>query len=463
MTKKKKRGFKMPHLLYIILGLIVIMSILTYIVPAGQFGVDANGKVDANNFQYLDHQTPISLLDVLFMFVTGLVNSGLVIWVVMISGANMAVILQTGAVDKFLNWAIYKLEKQSTKVLIPVLYFLILYLAAFASTDALIAVVPIGVVFAKKLKLDPMSALVTTFFPSMIGFGLGPTMKVIIPQSMLGVPLVSGFGFRFVLLNIFGLIGLFFAMRYVMRVQKDPTTSAMGHTKWLTEAADNENIEKVETPVRALIVLGLLVLQYIILVIYSFTVGDNIYEFIIGFFIVSGVLIGLIGGLSPDEVGNGFAKGLGSMAFVTFVIGLATTMQLVMVEGNILDTIVYAITRSLMGLNRGLSVVGITAIITILNPIVPSATAKAAVLIPIVEPIAATLGINSQVAVQSFLFGDAFTNMISPALGWTMGALEIADVPYDKWFKWVIKPLLTLVILSLIIIYFLDSINWTGM
>lgn len=462
MTEKKKRGFKMPHLLYIMLGLVIIMSLLTYVVPAGQFARDAAGKVDATKFEYLGYQTPVSLMDVLFGMMTGLVNSGVTVWVVMISGANMAVILQTGAVDKFLNWAIYKLQKQSTKVLIPVLYFLILYIAGFAGTDALIAVVPIGVIFAKKLKLDKMSALATTFFPSMIGFGTGPTLKVLIPQAMVGVAPLSGFGVRFIIMNVFGLLGLFFTMRYVFAIQKDPTKSAMGNTDWLQETAETEEMEKVDTPVKSLIVLALLILQYLALVIYSFS-GENIFAFMIGLFVVGAVVIGLIGGLSFDEVGNGFAKGLGSMAFVTFIIGLATVMQMIMVEGNILDTIVYAITRPLMNLNRGFSVVGITAVITVLNPLVPSATAKAAVLIPIVQPIASTLGITDQVAVQAFLFGDAFTNMISPALGWTMGALEIADVPYDKWFKWVIVPLIILVLASFVIMFFLNSINWTGM
>ena len=116
-----------------------------------------------------------------------------------------------------------------------------------------------------------------------------------------------------------------------------------------------------------------------------------------------------------------------------------------------------------MNLNRGMSVIGITSVITILNPIVPSATAKAAVLMPILEPIAKTLGITSQVAVQAFLFGDAFTNMISPALGWTMGALTIAKVSYDKWFKWVIKPVIALILLSFVSVFLLDLISWTGM
>lgn len=462
MTEKNKKKFKLPHLFFIMIGLIVIMSCLTYIIPAGKFYKDADGNIDTSNFQYLETQQPVSLIKSMFMFMKGLVNSGLVVWVVMISGANMAVILETKSIDNFLNWATYKLEKQSIKVLIPVLYFLILYIAGFAGTDALIAVVPIGVIFAKKLKLDPISGLAATFFPSMIGFGMGPTLKVLIPQTMLGVESFSGFGLRFIMMNLFGIIGLMFTMSYVRKIEKDPNNSILG-TDWLQEINSDEQFAKIELPVRSVIVLILTILQYIALVVYSLTVGTNIYEFLIGFFIVTSIIIGFIGGLSADQLGNSFAKGLGAMAFVTFVIGLASTMQMIMVEGKILDTIVYFITKPLMNLNRGMSVIGITSVITILNPIVPSATAKAAVLMPILEPIAKTLGITSQVAVQAFLFGDAFTNMISPALGWTMGALTIAKVSYDKWFKWVIKPVIALILLSFISVFLLDLISWTGM
>ena len=296
----------------------------------------------------------------------------------------------------------------------------------------------------------------------MIGFGMGPTLKVLIPQTMLGVESFSGFGLRFIMMNLFGIIGLMFTMSYVRKIEKDPNNSILG-TDWLQEINSDEQFAKIELPVRSVIVLILTILQYIALVVYSLTVGTNIYEFLIGFFIVTSIIIGFIGGLSADQLGNSFAKGLGAMAFVTFVIGLASTMQMIMVEGKILDTIVYFITKPLMNLNRGMSVIGITSVITILNPIVPSATAKAAVLMPILEPIAKTLGITSQVAVQAFLFGDAFTNMISPALGWTMGALTIAKVSYDKWFKWVIKPVIALILLSFISVFLLDLISWTGM
>ena len=39
-SKPKKKGLKTPHLLVLILSLLVLMSLRTYIIPAGQFGTD---------------------------------------------------------------------------------------------------------------------------------------------------------------------------------------------------------------------------------------------------------------------------------------------------------------------------------------------------------------------------------------------------------------------------------------
>ena len=36
-AEKQKKGFKMPHLFWIMMGLLLITSLLTYIIPAGQF------------------------------------------------------------------------------------------------------------------------------------------------------------------------------------------------------------------------------------------------------------------------------------------------------------------------------------------------------------------------------------------------------------------------------------------
>ena len=61
--KKVKKGFKMPHLFWIMICLLFVSSLLTYVIPAGQFMTDPEtGKILGDQFQYLGAQTPVSPL-----------------------------------------------------------------------------------------------------------------------------------------------------------------------------------------------------------------------------------------------------------------------------------------------------------------------------------------------------------------------------------------------------------------
>ena len=99
----------------------------------------------------------------------------------------------------------------------------------------------------------------------------------------------------------------------------------------------------------------------------------------------------------------------------------------------------------------------------VLDIFVPSASAKVAAMMPLIKPIATHLGLEGQVAVQAFLIGDGFGNIISPFLGWTMGGLAVAKVPYNKWLKWCLPYLALMLALHWALLYYLATIGWTGM
>ena len=462
--KKTKKPFKMPHLFWIMLGLILFMAVMTYIIPAGAFAKDANGNLLGTVFAYLGHQTPVTPWRAGMLMMDGLTGSAIIIFIVMVLGAAMQVTLDTKAIDDLLNFSIKKLSTKGTNVLIPVLFILMVYIGAFGGSDALIAVVPIGVLFAKKLKLDPLVAIGVTTFATMIGFGTGPT-KLMVPQAMMGVAVFSGFGARFIIMNVFMLFGLFFVMRYVKKIQKDPSASAMGNADWQKdlEVVEDTKLEEGKFTWRTVLILTLFLGQYGAFVWWGFTKngGATLFAFMTVVSIVVAVISGIIAKMSADDIANSFAKGFASMAFVGFAIGMARVVSLVMNEGNILHTIVYTVTRPLMGLDKGLATVGITGVISVINVIIPSATSKAAILIPIIKPMTEALNINAQMAVQAFQFGDGFTNLISPVLGWTIGSCVMAKVPFDKWFKWVFPKVLFFILLSFVIIYGLNMIGWS--
>ena len=230
--KKVKKGFKMPHLFWIMFGLLMLSSIMTYIIPAGQFATDPEtGAILGDQFNYLGYQTPVSPLRVMLLIIDGMTNSALVGYSVMISGAMVGIILGTGAFDEFMNWAIYKLKDKDDTILVAVMFCLMVYLGAFGGSDALIAIVPVGVMFAKKLKLDPICAIGCSTYATLIGFGTGPT-KQATTQLLMGVQIYGTFFTMFISMNIFMLVGMFFLLRYVRKIRKDPTTSPMWSEGW---------------------------------------------------------------------------------------------------------------------------------------------------------------------------------------------------------------------------------------
>lgn len=468
-NKKEKKTFKMPHLLWIMFGLIALMCLLTYIIPAGQFAVDENGKILGDQFSYLGHQTPVSPWQTLMLLFDGLTGSSTIIFTVMAAGAGIAVILDTGAVDDFLNWAIYKVKDKGEALLISILFILMVYLGGFGGSDALIAVVPIGLVFAKKLKLDPISALGVTTFATLIGFGTGPA-KQVTTQMLMGVPAYSSFFTRFLSMNFFMAVGLFMVLQYVKKVRKNAANSIMYDQGWDPEAVqadaqeEEKLIKKVTLSWRTVVSMIVFFGQYLVIVAYSLGGGDSskLYNFMLVMAVLSAVIVGFVMKMSAENIGKSFAKGLASMAFVGFVIGMARVLSLVMTEGNILHTIVYVLTRPLQNLPKSIANIGMTAVIALINPIIPSATSKAAILVPIIKPITETLQMNPYLAVMSFQFGDGFTNLISPVLGWTIGSCAMANVPFQKWLKWVLPKVLIFTLLSFVWIFVLSIIGWSG-
>lgn len=460
---KAKKQFKMPHLLWIMMGILLLCSIATYIIPAGQFAVAEDGSLIGNEFQFLGHQTPVNPLQAILQIMPGLQESAAVIFVVMVSGAAIEVFLSTKCFDRFLDYSLYKMQGKGDILLISVMFFLMGYLGAFGGSDALIAIIPIGILFANKLKLDPIVGLGVSLFATQIGFGTGPT-KQFVTQGLMGTKIYGGFVTRFVIMNLLLTIGLIMLLAYVKRIRKNPEKSIMYASGWRPGSGEETagELKAAELSWKDAVNLILFFGQFVVITIYGL-VGDSsqLFAVMASLMLVVAIVQGLLSGMSADEIGSTFAKGLANMAFVGFVIGLARTISLVLTAGNVLHTIVYVVTLPLLALPRWISSVGMTLVIALINPIIPSATSKAAILVPIIKPIGEVLQLNPEMVVQAFQFGDGFTNIVSPLLGWTIGGIAMAKVSYPQWLKWALPKVITLVAVSCLIMLLLTMIGWT--
>ena len=464
----KKINFKMPHLLWLMLGLVVLSCLATYIIPAGKFVVDSDGKILADQFEYLGNQTPISIWQGFCLIKDGLVGASTIIFVVMISGANIHIMLETKAIDNFMNWSLHKMKDKNKSILIILLFFLMAYLGGFGGTDALIAVVPIGILFAKKLKLDPIVALGVTTFATLIGFGTGPAQQAP-TQMLMGIASYSSFFTRFAYMNFFTIVGIIMVLNYVKKIQRNPENSLMYGEGWNPNEVKNDIdedslIKETHITWKTVLILVVFFAQYLIIVLYPLLGGDNskLFNVMIAVLTISSLIIGLLGGMSGDELGKQFGAGLATMAFIGFVIGLAKVISLILNDGNVIHTIVYVLTKPLRFLPESVTNIGIAIVVSILNPLIPSATSKAAILVPIIQPVAETLKLNLNIVIVAFQLGDGFTNLISPLLGWMVGSCVMAEVPFSKWVKWVFPKVIIFMLLSFVLIYILTVTGWTG-
>src|SRR5699024_3025546 len=130
-TETKKKQFKMPHILWLMLGLLLLATVLTYIIPAGQFARDANGNIIATEFNFLSKQTPVMIGDALMLILPGMVSQASVMILVLAMGSNTAILLETKSIEQILNWAVYKLQDKGKVIAIISMFVLMTYIGGF--------------------------------------------------------------------------------------------------------------------------------------------------------------------------------------------------------------------------------------------------------------------------------------------------------------------------------------------
>jgi uncharacterized ion transporter superfamily protein YfcC len=144
------------------------------------------------------------------------------------------------------------------------------------------------------------------------------------------------------------------------------------------------------------------------------------------------------------------------------VVGLAGGIIIILEQGKIIDTILYSLSGAMNEFGKFGSVSVMYGIQTLINIVIPSGSAKAALTMPIMAPFSDLIGISRQATVMAFQFGDGFTNLITPTSGVLIGVLGVAKIPYDKWLKWVTPLIIILMIIGWLLLIPTVTMNLNG-
>ena len=165
-----------------------------------------------------------------------------------------------------------------------------------------------------------------------------------------------------------------------------------------------------------------------------------------------GIFSGIAGGYTPNRIVKEFLDGAKDIFSAALVVGLASGIIIILQDGMIIDSILNSMEKGIDGSGKTASLSLMYGIQTILNLFIPSATAKAAITMPVMAPFSDMIGLSRQATVMAFQFGDGFTNMITPTSGVLMAVLAMAKVSYAEWVKFAWKFVLMLIVIGFLLL-----------
>ena len=169
-------------------------------------------------------------------------------------------------------------------------------------------------------------------------------------------------------------------------------------------------------------------------------------------FLFMGICSGVSIGKSASEIAKLFIEGMGDILSAAVVVGLAAGIVIVLQDGGVIDTILYGLSKSMNNLGAIASTEIMYGIQTLINIVIPSGSAKAAITMPIMAPFSDLIDISRQTTVMAFQFGDGFTNMITPTSGVLIATLGVARIPWEKWVRFIWKFILVLIVVGALLL-----------
>ena len=425
---------KMPNTYVIISILIVFCAFLTWVVPGGEYVTSEDGTLSYENV----HAVP-QTWQVFSAIYNGFVKqAGIIIFILVVGGAFW-LLNSTGAVDAGIRRLINVIGRRDKAVLVTLTVLFSLGGAIFGMSEEAIPFVGIVVPLVVSMGYDAIMGLLVVYVASNIGFSsafLNP-FTVGIAQEMAELPLFSGMGYRIFCWAFLTAILCVFVVLYARKTRK--------------ATVEVTAIDAAPLTVRQKWVLVVLFLTVIALVLGVTLRGWYMPE-ITGLFLAMGILCGIIAGFPANSIADELIAGAKDILSAALVVGFASGIVIILQDGKIIDSILHGMQESLEGTGEVSSLSAMYGIQAVINFLIPSATAKAAITIPIMSPFSDLVGVSRQAMVLAFQFGDGFTNMITPTSGVLMAALAMARVPYEKWVKWIWKGVLVLLVLGLLLL-----------
>ena len=489
----KKRKF--PSAQTILLVIAAFVAILTWIIPSGKYdsllynksdntfiieskgnktSVPANQKsldqlnikIPLENFTNGAIYKPISIPDTyekvdanpqgFFEFVKspikGIIEASDVIFLVLFIGGLIGIMNLTGAFDAGIAWMSDVLKGREYILIILTTTLVALGGTTFGFAEETLAFIPILIPVFIAAKYDAMVGIACVFLGTSVGTMCSTTnpFSTIIASDAAGINWTTGLYGRMIMFCICTTISILYILRYAKRVKNDETKSIIFDQKEAMEKlfGGKKDNAFVELTAKLRIIIFIFTASFILMVI-GVSMLDWWFTEMASVFLVGAILIGIIAKINESDFVNAFSKGAGELLGVAFIIGIARGVSILMKDGAISDTVLYNTSALTEGMDKGIFANALFFIYNGLSFFIPSSSGMAVLTMPIMSPLADTIGIGRETIVNSYMYGMGLFAFINPT-GLILATLGIVKIGFDKWLKFVWPLVIILGLISMV-------------
>lgn len=437
---------------------------LSYFIPQGAFERDAESNIIPGTYQAGDVKG-IALWRVItapvrvFASEDALTIIMISVFLLIMSGV-FNLLDKTGGIKTFIEFIMRRLrDKGGPFVCIMILLFM-LFGSLFGMFEELVTLLPLIIVFMLSMKLDTMMGLGACLMAACFGFSTAITnpFSVGTAAQLAGIAVSSGVWLRVVFFSIVYLILCGFLLGYLKKIRLTPQASPTyemdqkrRESLILRRGGKSQDQQKIFR-----VYATFFGFQGVLLVAIACirAISGLAIPILAASFLIFGLIAGQIVCRNFRKVLSYFLQGAVAMLPAVVMIALASSVKLVMVESNIIDTVMNAVLQLLVGKGNFVTILLIYALILFLQLFIGSASAKIFLVMPIVLPITNALGISPTLVILTYCMADGFTDVILPTNPVLLIGLSMANVSYWKWLKWTWKIQVLLFAVSVTVLYF---------
>ena len=445
-TNTKKSWYeRMPDPMVLIFYILVATFALTYVVPAGEYErvVLENGRsgVVPGSFKYLEDVANVHFFDIFVAIPKGLIKAAPYLFIVFIAGGLFHILQKTGALENAIGVAVQKIGLENRNLLIVIGTFIYGFFGVAVGFENNIALVPVAILISAAVGYSSLVGTTMAVGGIGIGFALSPInpYTVGVAQGIAELETFSGGALRLALT----LASLALLAWYICaKVTKMEFTELEG-TKGLSKKIEDYKMDGQSKTTLLIFIAGLGIMLYGV-----FANGWYINE-IAGLFLTMAIAIGIANKMSADKIVEEMMVGASGVTAGALVIGLAASIQVILVQAQIIDTVVYSLSTAIESVPTAMSAVIASVVQGVINLFIPSGSGQALVTMPILIPVADLIGMSRQLMITAFQVGDGLTNLIVPTSGGTLAMLALGRVTYEQWLKAILPFMLYVYVIAM--------------